>query len=1014
MLNFTKFALKRPVTVLLALVTLIFFGMQSVLGAKLELMPEMEMPMMIVATTYAGASPEDVNDLISKEIEDAVATLSGKSEVDSYSMENVSIVLIQYDYGTNMDTAYMDLKKAIDGIKSELPEDADESNIVEMDMNAQAVITMAVSGGTEGNLYNYVNNEIVPELEKLSSVGDISLAGGQERYVRIELLPEQMSQYRLDMSTVAQIVGAADFAIPAGKTKVGDESLSVSVGNDYDDIESLKSIAIPLASGDTIHLSDIANVYEALEDADSIGRYNKNDVVSISIQKQQSASAVEVSEQVLKEVENLKRKNPALQIEIINDSSELIMDSLESVMTTLGMAVVLSMLVLFLFFGDVKASLIVGSSIPISVVVALILMRSMGFSLNVISLGALVLGVGMMVDNSIVMLESCFRSKEKRNYYDAAIEGARLVINSLIGSTATTCVVFLPLALLQGLSGQMFKPLGFTIVFCMMASLFSAVIIVPLMYLFIHPQEKTDAPVNKLVSAMQDGYRSVVRKIIPKKKTVLGVSVLLLIISFIMAGNLGVELMTAVDEGIVNMTITTKPGLTVEANNKILTQLEDMVMADEDVDHYLLTYGASGLSISAGDSSTLTAYLKDDRSLSTDEVIKKWRQMVKGYTDCTITMESGSTSMSSMTTSNIEIDIESVDYDAAKAVAKDMVEQLKAREDVTKVHSSVENAAPVIKVNIDPVKAQAEGLTPASIGGIIYSTLSGSEVMTLNSTGEDMSVRVEYAPEEYDTIDKMEGLMISTPRGTQVPLSDIGEIYYADSPLTIERRDKQYEVAITCEAVEGYEETAEASVKKFAAEYQFPAGVSNAANAMDEMMAEELGALAGAIGTAVFLIFVVMAMQFESPKFSLMVMFSIPFSLIGAFGLLYLAKCKISMVSMLGFLMMIGTVVNNGILYVDTVNQLRGEKGLETALVEGGAIRLRPILMTTLTTVLSMLPMAFAYGESGETMQGLALVNVGGLMASTILSLIMLPTIYPVIDKMGRKHFENNDHLIDD
>ena len=277
-----------------------------------------------------------------------------------------------------------------------------------------------------------------------------------------------------------------------------------------------------------------------------------------------------------------------------------------------------------------------------------------------------------------------------------------------------------------------------------------------------------------------------------------------------------------------------------------------------------------------------------------------------------------------------------------------------------------------------------------------------------------MCIRDRYAPEEYDTIDKMESLMISTPRGTQVPLSDIGEIYYADSPLTIERRDKQYEVAITCEAVEGYEETAEASVKKFAAEYQFPAGVSNAANAMDEMMAEELGALAGAIGTAVFLIFVVMAMQFESPKFSLMVMFSIPFSLIGAFGLLYLAKCKISMVSMLGFLMMIGTVVNNGILYVDTVNQLRGEKGLETALVEGGAIRLRPILMTTLTTVLSMLPMAFAYGESGETMQGLALVNVGGLMASTILSLIMLPTIYPVIDKMGRKHFENNDHLIDD
>lgn len=1014
MLNLTKFALKRPVTVLLGLLTLVYFGLQSVLGSKIELTPEMEMPVMLVSTVYAGASPEDINDLISRPVEDAVATLSGIDEVDTYSMENVSIALIQYEYGTNMDSAYLDLKKAIDGIQSDLPEEAEEANIIEMDINAMPVITMAIMGGTDGNLYNYVNNDIVPELEKLSSVGEVSLSGGRESYIRIELLPEEMNQYHLDMNTVAQIVGAADFAIPAGDTKVGKESLSVSVGNDYDDAESLKNIPIPLADGNTIHLSDIANVYEALEEADSIGRYNGQDVVSIGVQKQQSASAVDVSRQVVAEMEALKAENPSLDYEMINDSSEMIMSSISDVFQTLIMAVILSMIVLFFFFGDIKASMIVGSSIPVSVVVALILMSAMGYSLNVISLGALVLGVGMMVDNSIVMLESCFRSKEKGGtIYDIVVEGARMVINSLIGSTATTCVVFLPLALMEGLSAQLFEPLGFTIVFCMAASLFSAVIVVPLMYMFINPVERTETPVNSGVRKLQNWYRRNIIKLIPKKKTVIFSAIGLLVFSLFLASRLGVELMPQTDEGIVNMTITTKPGLTVEENNKILTKLEDMVMNDEDVDHYLLTYGSSGLSVSATDSSTLMAYLKDDRQLSTAEVMQKWRRETQKMTDCTVTVENGSsTSSSSMSSTNtIEVDITSVDYDAVRAVAEDMVAQLKERPDVTQVHSSVENAAPVVKVEVDPIEAQAEGLTPASVGSVIYSTLSGVDAMTLNVAGEDIDVRVEFAPDEYDNINQLEGILLTTPVGTQVPLSDIADIYYQDSPQTIQRVDKQYQVAITCQPVEGYEETAETDVKQFAADYDFPSGVTNAANAMDEMMAEELSGLMGAIGTAIFLIFVVMAMQFESPKFSFMVMFTIPFSLIGAFGFLFIANCKISMVSMLGFLMLIGTVVNNGILYVDTVNQLRGEMGLEKALVEAGAIRMRPIMMTTLTTVLSMLPMAVAYGESGSTLQGLALVNVGGLTASTILSLVLLPTLYGIIDKMGKKKIDTEDFI---
>ena len=951
MVNITKFAVRRPITIVLCLITIAYFGVQSLLGTKLELTPEMEMPMLVIATVYAGASPEDVNDLITVKQEDAISALDGVDTVQSYSQENVAVVLIQYEYGTNMDTAYIDLKKAIDGIRSDMPDDIEEPNIMELDMNSQPVVTLAVSGAVDGNLYTYVDEKLVPEFEKLSSVGEVSISGGQKEYARIELIPEKLEQYHLSISTVAQLVGAADFTIPAGDINVGKQKLDVSVGNDYESTESLKNVAIPLSGGDIIHLSDVAEVNDALEEEDSIGRYNGQDIISLGIKKQQSSTAIEVSKQVLSEMDKLQEANPGISITVVNDSSETIMESISNVVQTMIMAIILSMIILWLFYGDIRASVIVGTSIPISVVLALICMSAMGFSLNVISLTSLVLGVGMMVDNSINVLDGCFRAKEKLNFYDAAIEGSRTMIGSITGGTVTTCVVFLPLALLSGMSGQLFKQLGYTIVFCLTASLFSAVTIVPLCYLQWHPKENDGALANRGIKSMQAWYRSHMPSIIPRTKTVFAVSIGLLAAALLMASQLDLDLMTSVDEGIVQVTIKTKPGLSVAAVNEAVADLEELAGNDENVDHYLLTYGSSGLSISGGSDVTLDAYLKDGSKLSTDQ----------------------------------------------------LVEGLREREDVMQVHSSIENAAPVVKVEVDPVKAQAEGLTPASIGSVIYSSLSGVKASAIRVNGEDVDVKVEFAPDRYDSIDKLQGMMITTASGTTLPLEDLADIYYQDSPQQIGRKDKQYQVAITMQPQAEYKKTAEKDVKTFVNEWKLPENVSPATNSMDEMMGEELGALGGALVTGVFLIFIVMGIQFESPKYSLMVMVTIPFSLIGSFGLLYLTGSPISMVSMLGFLMLVGTVVNNGILYVDTVNQMLVSVPLMEALVEAGAIRMRPILMTTLTTVISMIPNALAYGRAGKMMQGLALVNIGGLMASMVLTLILLPTFYKVVYQLGRK-----------
>jgi len=1006
MINLTKYVLKRPVTTVLCILCLFVFGLSSVLSSKIELTPEMNIPMMIISTVYPGASPDDVTELVTKPIEDEVGTLSGIKNTTSYSQENISIILLEYDYGTDMNEAYLDLKKKIDNLR-DMPDDVETSNIFEFNMNDMPTIMMAVNNPTVDNLYNYVENEIAPEFEKISAIASVDVSGGREGYVSIELIPEKLKQYHLTSQNVAEAVANSDFSYPAGNTDVGSLQLSVSTSVEYKTIDSLKKIPVVVGNGKTIYLEDVANISSALEKASAIGRYNGNDTIVLSIKKQQKNSAMEVTKAVTRTIKNLKADNPNLDIVVVHDNSDEIKSSLKSVADTLIMAVIISMVIIFLFFGDLKASLIVGSSIPVSILASLILMAFMGFSLNVITLSSLVLGVGMMVDNSIVVLESCFRSTKSngfRAYLDAALEGTGLVAASILGGTLTTCVVFLPLALLEGMTGQLFKPLGFTIVFCMLASLISAMTVVPLCYSRFRPLEKERAPLSGFVRSLQDGYRKLMDRLLNHKKLVMLASVLLLIVSFVMVPFIGFELMPDTDAGTISITVETRPGLKLEHVNEVLTKVEDIVRAEPDLDSYIASFGGSGLSLGGG--ASVTAYLKDDRKLSTAEVVHKWKQETKNLDDCNLTIESQSGSgTQSGSSDDAEVILQSAQYDKLKQVSDQVAKELTKRPDVAKVHSDLENAAPVVKVKIDPVKAAAEGFSPIQIGGQINAMLSGKDVDTIDIDGNDYDITVEYADTEYDTIDKVKGIILPTAKGTSVALADIADIVYEDSPASISRKNKQYQVTITGSYTELSNKKTKAAIDK---EVVTPllnenTEVTRAKSATDESMVEEFSALFSAIATAIFLVFVVMAAQFESPKFSIMVMTTIPFSLIGSFGLLFLVNVKISMTSLLGFLMLIGTVVNAGILYVDTTNQYRAEMDKRTAMIEAGATRLRPIMMTTLTTIVAMIPMALAYGDSGEMMQGLALVNVGGLTASTILSLLMLPIYYALMSGGNRK-----------
>ena len=991
-MGLTRLVLKRPVATVMTLLCLLVFGISSVFSATLEQMPDTDTPMLIVMGRYSGAGPEDINELVTEPIEDEVSTLEGVKGMSSSSSDGRSMVMLEYEYGTDMDEAYNDLKKKLDNLERQLPDDVDTS-VMEMNNNASTTMMLSIAHKTEADLYDYVDQIIVPEFEKITSVADVEATGGSSGYIKIELQSEKMAQYKLTMDQIKSAMGAANLSYPSGDAVAGNLELSVTTSAENDTLDDLKRVPITTSSGQIVYMEDVANVYEAEEQRGGISRYNGQETISISISKQQSSTAMDVSSAVQKTIAALEADDEDLKITIARDTADSILSSLQDVAVTMVLAVIISMMIILIFFGDYKASLIVGSSIPTSILLSLILMTSVGFSLNVITMSALVLGVGMMVDNSIVVLESCFRAtdacedKGLLGYAKSALAGTGIVLQSIIGSTVTTCVVFIPLVFLQGMTGQMFKPLGYTIVFCMTASLFSAMTVVPLSYMMYKPKETEKAPMSRPVVHLQNAYRRIMPVLLRHKAMVMLSSVAIIIATLVLASGMETELMTSDDTGTVSVSIETRPGILSEQADEMLSRAEAIVAADENVESYMLRY--------SGNSGTITAYLEDDRTMDTDEVASLWEKEMADIDNCTITVEA-STSMSFMGRGRgYEAILRGTQYDELKEVSDRIVKEMTARSDVANVHSSIENTAPIVTIEVDPVMASAEGLTPAQIGSMVSQMLDGMEVTTLDIDGREVSVMAEYPEEDYRTVDQVKGIILTKPSGGYVALTDVAEIYFKDSPASISKTDKSFEITITADYTGG---NVKSVIDSEVINPNLSGTITTGVNSRDKMMQEEFSALYKAIAIAVFMVFVVMAAQFESPKFSFMVMTTIPFSLVGSFGLLKVTGVTISMTSLLGFLVLVGTVVNNGILYVDTVNQYRMTMDLKTALIEAGATRLRPILMTSLATILSMIPMALAIGSSGSTTQGLAVVNIGGLTAGVLVALFILPIYYAVMN----------------
>ncbi len=991
-MGLTRLSLKRPVSTLLLILALVVFGFSSLAGLRLELMPDMDMPIMMVMTVYPGADPESVETLVSSEIEGQVASLSGVDSVMSYSQENMSMVILQYDYSVDTNDAYLDLRAALDITASSLPEDCQEPMVIQMDINSMPSVMYSVSTTDGSDAFSYVNDTIVPELEAISTVADVEISGGQENYIRVLLDENALNQYGLSMNQVSQYIAATDFTIPLGSLEQGSQTISAISTSENQTVQELQRIPLFTSTGSLVQLSDVAEVSWSQKEAGSVSRFNGEDTITVSVTKNQTASTIGMVNDVKKVMDRMQKENSSLMMNLSMDMSDMILESVGSVASTLLMGVILSMIILFIFFGDWKASLIVGSSMPVSLLVTVIVMAVAGFSLNMITLGALVIAIGMMVDSSIVVLESCFRSKDRiPEFKEAALQGAHGVVSSIAASTITTVVVYLPLCLQEGLSGQIFGQLGYTIIFAMLASLISAMTLVPLFFQLFKPKEKKELKINGFLDSLRNGYERIERRLLRYKKICVLTAVLLLVLSFVLAGFMDTELMPSIDEGMVSISATFRSGTKVSEVDERMQRLEDMVAAHEDVENYTLTAQKGSASISVN--------LKDDRKMSSQEVADQWTEETKDIVDIQLEIEVSSQTSSMMSDgAGASVTLESTDLDDIKEAASLIQEAAWTIPGVLNVSNSAGETSTQIRVVVDPLDAMSRGMTPAQVAGGLYSMISGTEAMTITSDGEEYSVFLEFPEGTYDNASRLLEASVSG-----IPLSEIASLKYTDSQQTIMKTDGRYTLTVSTTCLSDDQKSVQEALNTLTENMRLPNTVEQAQSTMDEMMVESFTSLGWAIAAAMFLVFLVMAMQFESPKYSLMVMLSIPFSLIGSFGLLFITGEAISMTSLMGIMMLVGIVVNNGILYVDGVNELRMRMPIEDALVKSGQTRLRPILMTTLTTVISMIPMAMGIGSGTEMMSGMAIIIIGGLVASTLLILLLMPVFYLIVYGRSKK-----------
>lgn len=1025
-MKITQTAIKRGVTFLMIYLIAVGFGLFSFARLNIDLFPELEFPVIAVVSQYTGVGPFDMETVVTRPIEETVATVENVKKISSTSSQGLAVVLLEFDWGTNMDQAEIDVRNNLQFIEGYLPDDVTDPLVFAFDPSMQPILFLTVGSEFHGlaELRRIAEEDIEPRIERIPGVASSFTMGGLRREIQVLVDPDRMRAHHIALQQLTATLQMNNLQLPAGWIDTPAQEFTLRAAGEYTSVEEIENTSVSDMNGSIIRVKDVAEVVDGFAEQRQHVWNNDKPSVMLIVQKQSDANTVNVCKAVTTRFPEIESAIPkGIRIETMYDQSTFISRSMSNLGNTAVQAIFLSFLVLLFFLRNIRSSLIVAVSIPVSMIVTFAVMDQAGLTLNVISMAGLALAVGLLVDNSIVVLENIFRhqDEEGENIRDAAYSGASEVAMAITTSTLTTLSVFVPVLFVPGLAGELFNDMVVTICFSLAVSLFVALTLIPLLasrLLEVKNHLQTRKGLKKigdkfgaLISGLQKVYMRILEWALGHRKTVLFLAFACFILSLIALFSMGGDFLPKNDDGFVQLAVDRTPGTSLDEMERSMHQIDKIIRDNVPESENVYTNFGQGEGVMAlfssrasseGDITVRLARITE-RDRGKFEIQDGLREKFKNLPDVSIKFEDRGQAMFSGG-GDIVVEIFGHDLVQSKALANEIKAKVEKIQGVVHAETSIRESAPELKIHFDRQRIADLGMSTSQIGEVVSTSILGKVVTRYREAGDEYDVRVQLAKDARASKQDVENILIMTTTGQQIPLRAIARVEYSLAPTEINREDQERIVSVNLNISGRDLRTATEEVRAAIRDVSIPNDFRIEIGGVAEEQQESFMYLGIAMLAAILLTYMVMASQFESFLNPFIILFTIPFSLIGVALVLFITGTNLSVMALIGVIMLVGIVVNNGIVLVDYINKLR-ERGRELfdAIQEAGRVRMRPVLMTALTTILAMLPLAIGFGESGENWAPMARSVQGGLAMGTVLTLLVVPVIYAVTERFAER-----------
>ncbi|MBN2104656.1 efflux RND transporter permease subunit [bacterium] len=1039
----TKAAIKRGVTFMMIYIIAVGFGLFSLGRLRVDLWPKLDFPVIAVITQYTGVGPFDIETTVTRPIEETVASVQNVKTVHSSTRQGLSLVMLEFEWGTDMDQAEIDVRNSLEWVEDYLPTEVTDPLVFAFDPSMQPILFMAVGSDVHGlaELRRISELDLEPRLERIPGVASASTSGGLQREIQVLVSPARMKAHHVSIQQVEAALQRNNLQLPSGWIEDLYREYTIQAEGEYESIEDIERTGISTMGDAVIRVKDVAEVVDGFVEQRQRVFTNGNPAVILIVQKQSDANTVNVTRELKQRLPDILSEIPkGVDLEVIYEQAEFINRSISNLGGTAIQAILLAFIVLLFFLRHFRSAIIVALSIPISMIVTFAVMDQAGLTLNMISMAGLALAVGLLVDNSIVVLESVFRHREQgETARKAADIGTSEVAMAITASTLTTVSVFLPILFVPGIAGEMFNDMVVTICFSLGVSLVVALTLVPLLTSrFLKIDKKShDKPVDlselnsfqlrshqfrqwmhwlsdkigNSIHSLQKNYIKTLHWSIHHRWRVIILTFILLVISIGLLFTRGGEFIPESDMGFVQMALDRSAGVSLDAMENSIDKLYEIVQEEvPEAEMVYTTFGQgegvfAAFSSSGSNQGEMMIRLKprSERKRTLDQIEEDLRQRANKIPDLRVLFEDRGAQVF-MGGGDIDIEIFGHDLEMAKALANEIIPKLDSLDTIVGTELSMKESAPELRVQYDRDRIADFGLSTAQVGQVISSSILGSVVTRYREKGDEYDIRVQLQKESRSSKNDIENILLMTPTGRQIPLRSVATVTYGQAPIDIDREDQDRKVTISVDVDGNDLRGPMKDVQKVLKDINIPNDFRIEIGGSAEEMQKSFMYLGIAFVVAMILVYMVMASQFESFLDPFIILFTIPLSIIGVSLGLTITGTTLSVMALIGVIMLVGIIVNNGIVLVDYMNQLR-ERGhsLYEAIELGGEARMRPVMMTALTTILAMTPLALGWGEGGENWAPMARSVIGGLFVGTLLTLIVVPVIYAVFERYLQK-----------